>query len=199
MSGSPSSSSTVQELSQSSIALSRPRRWILSWLLGHGAVIEHVDNKRDAVNSTQTDEEPSKNDAINNTRYDDDSSAEVHNLPGTVAVDLSGDTRVNYQEGRSKAGALAHESDAEVFDWNLLQDDKDKNAGDVNPHYYQSNSVTSGHATSGYGRARPATGLLYNSRGEGDFNSRVNSFNRFPISYEQSLEYVNSRRRHWNT
>lgn len=158
---------------------SRPKRWIISWLLG---LTDHANSKRE----TSSHKAPSKQTVTSKGKEEEthgsNSIEDVSNLPGVVAIDLSGDTRVNYQEGKARMGALAGESDAEVFDWNLLQEDRDKNAAEPNPHYFQSFS-------SGV-KARPVRGYVSSSRTE----SKINSFNRFPISYEDSLEFANSKK-----
>ncbi|KAF2368578.1 hypothetical protein FHG87_000681 [Trinorchestia longiramus] len=172
---------------------SRSRRWILSWLLGHSMVMDHA--RRQANASKVPVYKPVQDNSIHEI-----DSTEVHSLPGTAPVDLSGDLRVNYQEGRGRTGALAEESDAEVFDWNLLQEDRNRNAPEPNPHYFQSNSgslsssrpTAYGVPSASYGqrRARPASGVLSSSSASG-----LNRFNRFPIAFEQSQEYANLNRR----
>ncbi|XP_018016748.1 uncharacterized protein LOC108673431 [Hyalella azteca] len=180
--------------------LVRPRRWILSWLLSHSAAMDHAQ-KRANESAFASDAQISNDISVTD---DSEDSVEAHKLPGTVAVDLSGDTRVNYQEGRGRMGALASESDAEIFDWNLLQEDRNRNAGEENPHYYQSNAgrdrspsalsrpTAYGQPSSLYGQrpARPASGILESSQASG-----LNRFNRFPITFEQSQAYANSDRR----
>ena len=179
------------------VPLSRSRRWILSWLMGHTSLMEHIQGKEE--NKDVKPEETRDNKS--------ESSVVVHNLPNAAEsiVDLSSDTRVNYLDGQGRTGSLAHEGDAEVFDWELLQKDRDRTAFNVNPHYYEfhdksedeEESDNAAYATlysSPYGvRERTEVGYLRPAfeRSSGD-SSNVRSFRQTPIAYKDSLEYFNS-------
>jgi len=76
-----------------SVSLPRSRRWILSWLMNWGLP---------KVNETVSAAEPNVAYKIDNSL---DSAAERSN----DHRDLSGDTKVNYMEGRGRNGAKFHE------------------------------------------------------------------------------------------
>lgn len=162
----------------------------MSWLLGHHGTgeEEHTDAKREAVavttstTTTQKSVNPTARLTYRRRDSDEDTSTEdVSHLPRVSAIDISGDTRVNYLQGRGRTGALARETDAEVFDWTLLQQDRHRNAGEQNPHYFLSSADINNI------RARPVSGFVNN----GNTKSEIKAFNRFPIAYEESQEFAN--------
>jgi len=171
---------SISKSSKISEALNRPKRWALTTMLIQGALQQQAEKQSQAntIDESFVEETSKTNEALRLRSQ------------GDKEIDLSGDTLVNYRRGRGETGALTHEEDAEVYNWRLLQEDKerelmgDRTHSTTNPPRVTYNTEDTIKAYKSHGH-RPLSGYIRSAANPNKFVR----FYRVPITVEETMNY----------